>query len=523
MHATCNSLPGAGKGEEGEEGCGGSRNSFELGAAYTHWFRTYGGDCTSGSGGPDNRYSQRTAGGSKRIKNVFLEFAEKPANVVKTVIAMIVFLLLLVALVVALLILSGALPSARSILLCTFGAAGVVSAMMPDDGICDVIFYTHGFDRNDTFLGTGDEMAYGVFLEAARNFTQTTFGVSIRVRSARDRKTSDIVNGCQEAWNANVRHFGMLDVWELEDYDGAKDNEMITLLDFKGFHDTKRALYKGPLYIAFAASSTIDQAGTTKLMKRVLRDYNFLNLVVLKSHVSQWMNRSLLSGRGTQHQNHGFHSFTAPQRPEIQTADDMSKRKENTGVKFMIMYDDADLLANKTKLLLSNYLKPTSSGIAAFNVEYDDFSDVCARGSKPRPRPLRASEGPELQERGVAAKGFSFREEGLKDVYKEPNAVPKSRSESDGSSKGSPTKFSHFMPNSSEDDDEDARNSEDGGDASNQIDDGGGTPNQTNFCGGGDGVGEKRVEAAFAQRSACGGGVALRLRRRRAAARGPTT
>ncbi|KAG0419022.1 hypothetical protein HPB47_004421 [Ixodes persulcatus] len=56
-----------------------------------------------------------------------------------------------------------------------------------------------------------------------------------------------------------------------------------------------------------------------------------------------------------------------------------------------------------------------------------------------------------------------------------------------------------------------------------QDDDGGGAPNQTNFCGGGDGGVEKRVEAAFAQRSACGGGVALRLRRRRAAARGPTT
>ena len=44
-----------------------------------------------------------------------------------------------------------------------------------------------------------------------------------------------------------------------------------------------------------------------------------------------------------------------------------------------------------------------------------------------------------------------------------------------------------------------------------RSDDGGGAPNQTNFCGGGDGGEEKRVEAAFAQRSACGGGVALRL------------
>ncbi|KAG0413256.1 hypothetical protein HPB47_009591 [Ixodes persulcatus] len=42
-----------------------------------------------------------------------------------------------------------------------------------------------------------------------------------------------------------------------------------------------------------------------------------------------------------------------------------------------------------------------------------------------------------------------------------------------------------------------------------QEDDGGGAPNQTNFCGGGDGGVEKRVEAAFAQRSACGGGVAF--------------
>ncbi|XP_029832121.2 uncharacterized protein LOC115316775 isoform X1 [Ixodes scapularis] len=326
--------------------------------------------------------------------------------------------------------------------------------MMPDDGICDVIFYTHGFESNGTFLGTGDEMAYGVFLEAAGNFTQTTFGVSIGVRNARDRKTSDIVKGCQEAWDANVRHFGMLDVWELEDYEGAKDNEMITLLDFNGFHKTKRALYTGPLYIAFAASSTTDQAGTTKLMKRVLKDYNFLNLVVLKSHVSQWMNQSFLvavgpntrttasipsqplstvigpglkttrlskNGRhlmmsltlgsagyrmpknwtgGTAEQPSHYHLMFYMQTcdanlgPEIETADDMSKRKENTAVKFMIMYDDAGLLANKTKLFLSSYLKPTSSGIAAFNVEYDDFSGVCAQGRFARLRAIKAAIAP---------------------------------------------------------------------------------------------------------------------------------
>ncbi|XP_042144667.1 uncharacterized protein LOC115316775 isoform X2 [Ixodes scapularis] len=272
--------------------------------------------------------------------------------------------------------------------------------MMPDDGICDVIFYTHGFESNGTFLGTGDEMAYGVFLEAAGNFTQTTFGVSIGVRNARDRKTSDIVKGCQEAWDANVRHFGMLDVWELEDYEGAKDNEMITLLDFNGFHKTKRALYTGPLYIAFAASSTTDQAGTTKLMKRVLKDYNFLNLVVLKSHVSQWMNQSFLVAVGPNTRttasipSQPLSTCDANLGPEIETADDMSKRKENTAVKFMIMYDDAGLLANKTKLFLSSYLKPTSSGIAAFNVEYDDFSGVCAQGRFARLRAIKAAIAP---------------------------------------------------------------------------------------------------------------------------------
>lgn len=55
------------------------------------------------------------------------------------------------------------------------------------------------------------------------------------------------------------------------------------------------------------------------------------------------------------------------------------------------------------------------------------------------------------------------------DEYKKPNAVPRSRNDVDGSSKASPSKFSHFMPNSSEEDDEEARTSEDGGDANNQI------------------------------------------------------
>ncbi|KAG0415238.1 hypothetical protein HPB47_007591 [Ixodes persulcatus] len=66
--------------------------------------------------------------------------------------------------------------------------------------------------------------------------------------------------------------------------------------------------------------------------------------------------------------------------PEMDTDVEMSKRKENSTLHFLIMYDDHELFKMKAEHFYANYLESSGSGIAAFDLEYDDFANLCGDG-----------------------------------------------------------------------------------------------------------------------------------------------
>ncbi|KAM7289319.1 hypothetical protein ISCGN_029449 [Ixodes scapularis] len=72
---------------------------------------------------------------------------------------------------------------AKSVLLCTIGIGAVLAIMMPPDGVCDFVFYTHvmcpNCSVNKRFTSTGDDTAYKVLLVKAKSYLLTTFGISL--------------------------------------------------------------------------------------------------------------------------------------------------------------------------------------------------------------------------------------------------------------------------------------------------------------------------------------------------------
>ncbi|KAG0426944.1 hypothetical protein HPB47_025970, partial [Ixodes persulcatus] len=72
---------------------------------------------------------------------------------------------------------------AKSILLCTIGIGGVLEAMMPPDGMCDIVFYTHVMcpkcNETKRFTPIGDDTAYKALLVKAQSYSATTFGISL--------------------------------------------------------------------------------------------------------------------------------------------------------------------------------------------------------------------------------------------------------------------------------------------------------------------------------------------------------
>ncbi|EEC10672.1 hypothetical protein IscW_ISCW007886 [Ixodes scapularis] len=97
----------------------------------------------------------------------------------------------------------------------------------------------------------------------------------------------------------------------------------------------------------------------------------------------------------------------------MDTLEDMSKSKENSTLHFLIMYDNHQLFKTKPRLknkvpsqspgfsqppkwtqrkaeiFYDKYLESNGSGIAAFDLEYDDFANLCGEGSFSRLKAIK--------------------------------------------------------------------------------------------------------------------------------------
>ncbi|XP_054923943.1 uncharacterized protein [Dermacentor andersoni] len=105
----------------------------------------------------------------------------------------------------------------RQTLLCTYGTRTNQSALFPDDGLCDLIFFDSIYKENQnlrwataTFGGSLRRM-----LDVTSNYRSTEFGVAFAYENRASlrsefKKTSQ--NPLEVFWSRNVPNFGIVDV-----------------------------------------------------------------------------------------------------------------------------------------------------------------------------------------------------------------------------------------------------------------------------------------------------------------------
>lgn len=63
-------------------------------------------------------------------------------------------------------------------LLCVFGQNLEVPYMLPEDAICDYLFYSDVFLQNDQLVSFFSPTSFRVFVQAAKNYSRSQFGFS---------------------------------------------------------------------------------------------------------------------------------------------------------------------------------------------------------------------------------------------------------------------------------------------------------------------------------------------------------
>lgn len=69
-------------------------------------------------------------------------------------------------------------------LMCVLDQFAVLQAMVPDDGLCDYIFYTEVFLEVSVrrLLPVLDRASFEIFVDASNSYTKTRFGFSFDTR-----------------------------------------------------------------------------------------------------------------------------------------------------------------------------------------------------------------------------------------------------------------------------------------------------------------------------------------------------
>lgn len=63
-------------------------------------------------------------------------------------------------------------------LLCVMGERMAIPNMVPDDGVCDYMFYSDVILRNNSIRAYANPASFATFLEVSKNFTKTMLGFS---------------------------------------------------------------------------------------------------------------------------------------------------------------------------------------------------------------------------------------------------------------------------------------------------------------------------------------------------------
>ncbi|XP_065298252.1 uncharacterized protein [Dermacentor albipictus] len=169
-------------------------------------------------------------------------------------------------------------------LTCTFGRSGVLKTQLPPDKMCDYIFYTHiYYDITKKMLTPlYGVMAAEVFTLALSSYRTTTFGFSFALSlmptfSPQDKDTIEMLLKAQFGYG--FKHFGALDV-DVRDYAAAKSGGLQYL---KLFGEVFRGR-TGEHHCALGIFNASDGSSLVNAAKSATTDFPEITMLIIQVH-----------------------------------------------------------------------------------------------------------------------------------------------------------------------------------------------------------------------------------------------
>ncbi|KAH6943600.1 hypothetical protein HPB50_024787 [Hyalomma asiaticum] len=279
-------------------------------------------------------------------------------------------------------------------LLCTVGIGLVGPDMLPDDGVCDYLFYDSVYKHGPvTFDPNNADPALSTFLAERKNHPHTVFGIGFAYRQQQHLKTELTSKDETEPamvkhfWDIDICNFGILDT-PTEGLDKSSMEEVLQnlkLLD--GYLISHRTQDKSCLttFAGPAANTALEKIYAEKFSKIFTPD-----IVVILSHYVQGDNTfkdcrvvppTMLSRPRALGANSSYKSDLVCEDNSFTEVMHKSSvlgtlyHSKSDGRTFS--YDNESTVVQKLCRVRAQQLS-FALGVAAFDIDYDDYRDTCA-------------------------------------------------------------------------------------------------------------------------------------------------
>ncbi|XP_077523979.1 uncharacterized protein LOC144135098 [Amblyomma americanum] len=185
-------------------------------------------------------------------------------------------------------------------LACTFGSEGVLEAMVPPDGMCDVIFYTDVYfqEKRKKIEPMDSTLAFDVLKAKAIAYATTTFGTSMHtganISKTVNSKKQDLISALDRLFQEKMVHFGMLNVDQIEDYNNLARGALKYLDVVKDFLKSKKP---PPTYHCALGVGLTDGTKQQEILDKAVSaagTFTGITMIVIKVHTEKVIQASQL-------------------------------------------------------------------------------------------------------------------------------------------------------------------------------------------------------------------------------------
>ncbi|XP_077484573.1 uncharacterized protein LOC144094532 isoform X2 [Amblyomma americanum] len=189
-------------------------------------------------------------------------------------------------------------PSQKGVLLCTAGDFAVEVDMLPPDGLCHLLFYTHVRVLGQDFQGRYNQKSWKTFRKAATASRKTGFGISASYSEADDmRKELDATgrHKLMQLHKEKIQHHGILRATgDSESLKLDLSGRLQLLNEFKKFHDEvsaslSRDAVRPELVLGILFTNYVNQAEVAQHSSVIteLTSQLPITILVLRTHIGR--------------------------------------------------------------------------------------------------------------------------------------------------------------------------------------------------------------------------------------------